>query len=70
MIYRRAGRAWGRGFWPDLGLSRGRASNLEVGPGMDIPRPGPRTALVFPLSFSGMRGSHFYPFFFFFFSGG
>ena len=40
MIYGPAGLG-ASNFWPDLGLSPGQASNLEVGPGMEIPRPSP-----------------------------
>ena len=37
----RAGLSLASNFWPDLGSSRGQASNLEVGQGLEIPRPGP-----------------------------
>ena len=61
MIYGPAGLG-ASNFWPDLGLSPGQASNLEVGPGMEIPRPSPARHMYNPsfffflfLSFSGMR---------------
>jgi len=37
----RAGLSLASNFWPDLGSSRGQASNLEAGQGLEIPRPGP-----------------------------
>ena len=36
-----AGRSSATDFWPVQGLGRGRDPNLELGPGMYIPRPGP-----------------------------
>ena len=47
-----AGRSSATDFWPVQGLGRGRDPNLELGPGMYIPRPGP---------------SHIQPYVFFFF---
>ena len=44
-----AGRYWASNFWPVPGLGRGRDSNLELGPGMYIPRLGPARPIYNPM---------------------
>ena len=50
MIYGPAGLG-ASNFWPDMGLSPGQASNLEVGPGVEIPRPRPARHMYYPRFF-------------------